>query len=111
MCVDGMFGVWIRAVCLCDVGVFAHVHSVTSRSVCVCSVSTPVCVCGYLWLDNEGLEGAGGKTLIYFSSYLPAEFALSKFLSVSPRSLTSQCISNHLLEVSTCLLFVYMDSI
>ncbi len=40
MCVDGMFGVWIRAVCLCDVGVFAHVHSVTSRSVCVC-----VCVC------------------------------------------------------------------
>lgn len=31
------FGVWIRAVCLCDVGVvFAHVHSVTSRSACVC---------------------------------------------------------------------------
>ncbi len=68
------FGVWIRAVCLCDVGVvFAHVHSVTSClasvCVCVCSVSTPVCVCGYLWLDNEGLEGAGGKMLIYFSSY------------------------------------------
>lgn len=61
-----------RAVCLCDLGVvFAHVHSVTSRSPCV-SVQPQhacVCVCGYLWLDNDGLEGAGGKTLIYFSSY------------------------------------------
>lgn len=62
MCVDGMFGVCIRAVCLCDVGVFAHVHSVTSRSVCVCvcaaSARLSVCVDIYglimkVWRERE----------------------------------------------------------
>jgi len=67
MCVDGMFGV----LCLSVVGgVFAHVHSVTSRSACVLQRQHAcLCVCVYLWLDNEALEGAGGKALIYFSSY------------------------------------------